>query len=542
MFVLSLLVASITFSYVAYSGDPETDTWVRCVLPATSEKNGAHNLFPADIDGDGVMELIGQTYLDDSLVFFDYDGSGDMNDSSNWDFYIIDSQIRTGTDSDASHSNDYAHFNTPADIDLDGDIDIMVAEHTGTPDVVWYENPGNSSALTVGLWTSHSLFDWESGTEPDCFSYEARLLDADGDGDLDCAVSSKEGGDVYLVRNPSIEDWGDVESIWGNQTFLLHNTTCDYNSPDRQNWSFSCAHGQIVPGGAEEVATGVRMHGVYYWNYTGDGTSNWAENQWTRVTISEVDSGGYDGYFTDCFDIDGDGYADVITCAKNPDNEPIIIFQNPGDGSSIWNDNVLYDMDEDLRQFDCGDIDGDSDNDIVVASDEGDVTFWLENPGSTWSDNWDSHIISDSVTYDDYSHFVHFVDIDSDGDLDVSHTTCRDGNSWFNIYFNPLDPPEVPEEDILFQSINGKVNNSVLQDQNRAFNWTRNEIAIKYQLQISNSSTFSTTFVNLSDINEINYGVNYTEAGDYIEFILPSQYDVTFYGSHYYRVRAYTLD
>ena len=48
--------------------------------------------------------------------------------------------------------------------------------------------------------------------------------------------------------------------------------------------------------------------------------------------------------------------------------------------------------------------------------------------------------------------------------------------------------------------------------------------------------------MNLTDINEPNYGVNYTEAGDYIEFILPSQYEVTFYGSHYYRVRAYTLD
>jgi len=109
---------------------------------------------------------------------------------------------------------------------------------------------------------------------------------------------------------------------------------------------------------------------------------------------------------------------------------------------------------------------------------------------------------------------------------------------WPPGYYDDEDDP--PAENISITSINGETNNSILQEQNRSFNWTNISGAEYYQLQISNSSTFDTVFLNLTNINETNYGVNYTEIGDYVEFILPDQYNISYYGYHYYRVRAYT--
>jgi hypothetical protein len=101
----------------------------------------------------------------------------------------------------------------------------MIPLHTGKPDIVWLENPCGKNALDPKKWKEHELFNWDSGDEPAAFAYEALLVDADGDGDLDVAVASKQGGDLYLIRNPLYEPWGGEEAVrqpWESQTFLHH--------------------------------------------------------------------------------------------------------------------------------------------------------------------------------------------------------------------------------------------------------------------------------------------------------------------------------
>ncbi len=92
----------------------------------------------------------------------------------------------------------------------------------------------------------------------------------------------------------------------------------------------------------------------------------------------------------------------------------------------------------------------------------------------------------------------------------------------------------------VFQNINNQSNNTVLSDYNRTFNWSVVNDTTYYNLQISNFSNFSNTFLNLNDINLTNYGsTNFTIKGGYVEFILPSQYDIQWNGNHYYRIRAF---
>lgn len=132
------------------------------------------------------------------------------------------------------------------------------------------------------------------------------------------------------------------------------------------------------------------------------------------------------------------------------------------------------------------------------------------------------------------------------GELDEVHIAAFAFNSsWINAaYNNMMDVGSfltfgVEDGTIHFVSINDQSYNSFLTTPNRYFNWTHISGATAYNLQISNSSAFGSTFLDLSDINEVNYGVNYTVKGRFVEFILPYEYNISWYGSHYYRVRAY---
>jgi len=157
-----------------------------------------------------------------------------------------------------------------------------------------------------------------------------------------------------------------------------------------------------------------------------------------------------------------------------------------------------------------------------------DVTF-----ATNASDVWVNEITYTSQTNGSVS--WSFTDASS---LDTKYywrVYCDDGahNVSETYYFTTV------ANEISFIYINGNTNNSVTQNDSRTFNWTRVADATIYQLQASNYSDFSTTFINITDINEANYGVNYTEKGNYIEFILPYQYNISWYGYHYCQVMAY---
>jgi len=163
-----------------------------------------------------------------------------------------------------------------------------------------------------------------------------------------------------------------------------------------------------------------------------------------------------------------------------------------------------------------------------------------------WTSN-DSGVTYSEITYlNTLVYHGGYGDIVYNPDTNKFHVYMHagtQGNSYIHEYTFYIDGWNETEEesDISIQSINGLVNNSVTQYQNRSFNWTRVDDAVFYQLQISNSSSFESTFVNLSDINMTNYGETYyNETGGYVEFILPDMYNISWYGYHYYRVRAYT--
>jgi len=127
---------------------------------------------------------------------------------------------------------------------------------------------------------------------------------------------------------------------------------------------------------------------------------------------------------------------------------------------------------------------------------------------------------------------------------------CDESNAFLRgifVYNNQTYPKTFPESNIVINSINDLENNSVTTIGYRYFNWTRVDAATKYQLQISNDSLFTDVFVDLDDIYEgcpyeAMLGGSYEETGGYVEFYLPYAYNISWFGDHYYRVRAYSTD
>lgn len=101
---------------------------------------------------------------------------------------------------------------------------------------------------------------------------------------------------------------------------------------------------------------------------------------------------------------------------------------------------------------------------------------------------------------------------------------------------------EEPEQSISFQSLNGQSNNTVVQENNRTFKWNIVSDATKYGLRVSNYSDFhAEIFLQLDNISLAEWSATYySEADGNVTFILPDQYNITFYGYHYNEVRAYS--
>jgi len=90
-----------------------------------------------------------------------------------------------------------------------------------------------------------------------------------------------------------------------------------------------------------------------------------------------------------------------------------------------------------------------------------------------------------------------------------------------------------------FIDINGQGNQTTIHSHTIIFNWTSITNTSQYQLEISNSSDFDSPFINITNINSVNYPTYYSTDITNITFILPPEYVPTDYKTYYCRVRSY---
>ncbi len=330
--------------------------------------NGAYGILEKDIDGDGDLDLLGASEVDNTLAYFINDGAGNFTQT------VITNSF-TG-----------ARFIDGADFDNDGDMDFVA---TGTAELAWFENNN-------GTFIKHSIATGLNDPRQVRVSDIGTLLDPatpDGDIDIGVLVSGENTATVYL--NDGSNNFSRFNIISIDSPQYLHGGDFDLdNSPDflitsyggdevawykvgvfglvrggtvvsNFNGAFGAEGGDIDLDGDDDVIATAFIDNEVAWfeNVNGNGSG------FTKHTI---DSNLPGASYIHWLDIDNDGDKDIVATGYGTDallsDSEVVIYYN--DGTQNFTKVVVDDTIQGAATFTVQDFNGDGEYDIAVAGSE----------------------------------------------------------------------------------------------------------------------------------------------------------------------------
>ena len=136
-------------------------TWTAADIATSAD--GASSVYAADMDGDGDMDIVSASTVDDTIAWYENNGAADP----------------TWTAANIATSADGARDVYVADMDGDGDMDIVSASKFDDT-IAWYENNGAADPT----WTASDIATSADG------AISVYAADMDGDGDMDIVSAS----------------------------------------------------------------------------------------------------------------------------------------------------------------------------------------------------------------------------------------------------------------------------------------------------------------------------------------------------------------
>lgn len=333
----------------------------------------------------------------------------------------ISFQENTIFNSDSYISNLYDV--STADIDNDGDEDIIISSAQSNANISWYENldgkgdfgpfkiighnPNNYTKITSADINNDGLIDiiaqskWYRNVDGngtfeestffaanDINSQSINTADIDGDGDLDILLD---------------KSW--YENTDGLGQFVLKQVY--YTN---QNDFTSSSIGDIDGDGDLDIATVVASTNRLSWFENLDGLGNFGAQQY----ILSLESPTY----VSIANVDGDGDMDIVTCSA--DSGELIVHKNQGNNQ--WNSQVIYANNSlNFTSLNVKDIDGDGDIDISISYDDANYRYY-RNLGNGNFEFQFSEATANTFGYN--------ANIDGDDDKDLITVNCNNRLEW----------------------------------------------------------------------------------------------------------------
>ncbi|WP_436514593.1 FG-GAP-like repeat-containing protein [Ekhidna sp. To15] len=355
------------FTFTTASAVSPEDPSEFSAFTISSSADGVRGVYAADIDGDGDMDVLSASQNNDRITWFENDGNG-LNP--------------TFTTHDISTTADLASSVYAADIDGDGDMDVLSASRNDDR-IAWYENDGNESFTTHDISTTADL------------ASSVYAADIDGDGDMDVLSASQSDDRIAWYEND------------GNESFITHDIS---TTADGANSVYAA---DVDGDGDMDVLSASQSDDRIAW-YENDGNESF-----TTHDISTTADYARSVYAAD---IDGDGDMDVLSASFVDDR--IAWYENDGNESFTTHD-ISTTAAEPTSVY-AADIDGDGDMDVLSASFFDDRIAWYENDGN---ESFTTHDISTTA---DGANSVYAADVDGDGDMDVlSASQSDDRIAWY---------------------------------------------------------------------------------------------------------------
>lgn len=427
---------------------------------------GAENtvsVVAGDLDNDGDLDLVEGNNWDLHAIWLN-DGSGDFGSAA--------SQQMGGTQS-------YSYQIVLADIDADGDLDIIEASGDGL--MLWH-NQGGKQGGTLGSFATTAVVLDSNGARA------VAAGDVDGDGDRDIVVGHWGANKVWLNNGTgsfsnsgqalgssdtsSIEladfdgdgdldivdgnDWGQPHQIWFNNNGVFTSSEQWLNTGVLTH---DMAVADLDDDGDLDIAE-AHYNGTNLWINQGDGhfadpQQHLGDRSWTReIELVDLDldgdldlidvaaegansvwlndgsgnlgttaaqSFGYDETTGSAVgDLNGDGYPDLVEANYLSQNR---LRLNNGDGTfTLYNS---FGPSSYSQSVSIGDLDGDGDRDVIIGSAGGGNTLWL-NDGA-------GNLTAGATLDASWTYAIELGDVDGDGDLDMIFAeSATDDGLWIN--------------------------------------------------------------------------------------------------------------
>lgn len=428
--------------------------------------DGRYHVRVSDLDGDGDMDMVTPHYDngDWNLVWVsNTDGNANLSSPN-----IINALIESPQDLKI------------ADLDGDGDDDILLATYTGfylAYHYYWYENQLNQG----GSWVQNTISDTTLMAPP-------LIYDIDTDGDLDLVTSyGGNGGFIVFENSNGSGDFiqHDPMNIYGGKSM----NNVDINNDGIQDivsvYTTSTVNqelGLIYIGRDDQTfenpidyigdADNTSYDGVLEAkDLNGDGIKDLISSHdnvkrldWQSFDNSELKFtnpriiGQGQSIGIDFADFDGDGDEDIVTINDDSYGDNVILFENINGEINYGAAKVLDSGDYAHRNIQAGDLDNDGDVDIFFNKPGGGFgggIFWLENLDGQANFSARQELIS---MYFDHAQLE---DMDQDGDLDIlGHDSNPEGIHWFENNGGAFSAPELVTDDqdigaFLFEDVDG---------------------------------------------------------------------------------------
>ena len=299
-----------------------------------------------------------------------------------------------------------------ADIDRDGDLDLVAGENGGTLKYYLNESVGNTITFTAKTTASENPFNgFDVGDDSTPI-----FTDINGDGDLDLVVGAFNGILNYFLK----------ESTGGSISFTDKTTTKNpFNGLSVVESNSTLALADIDGDGDQDLVVG-GFDGTlrYFLNESTGDTSIFTEKTGTETPFNGFDVGNLSA--PTFADIDGDGDQDLVVGGLDG---TLKYFLNESTGGSI-SFTEQTSTDNFFNGFDVGnssiptlaDIDEDGDQDLVVGESMGTLKYFL-NESSGGSMTFTPKTAASENPFNGFdvgsNSAPKFADIDGDGDQDL---------------------------------------------------------------------------------------------------------------------------
>ncbi len=323
---------------------------------------GGCAVYATDINGDSLVDVVAAGWGANTVTWWENDGA----DSITWTQQIVD-------DNFSGASNVHA-----ADVDGDGDTDILGTAWSGN-EVVWWENDGSDSIS----WTRQHI------AHPFINGREVFAVDIDQDDDMDVLAAGAGVGEIALWLND-----GNIPITWTEQTIESTFTGA------RSVFPVDIDGDSLI----DVVGAAYSIHRITWWRNDGNTPINWEEYI--------IDSNFYGAHMVHASDIDGDNDMDVVCAGYNA--SAVHWWRNDGGNPVQWEELPIDNNFTYALGVYSTDVNGDGHTDVVGAAESGRVKLWL-NEGN-YPIQWTSQDIT--VSYPG-AWPVFATDVDGDEDIDI---------------------------------------------------------------------------------------------------------------------------